>query len=401
MPGVCMPPAQRDAGYRAFGFQWEAGKPTPIGMSLETVIVPRVGVNCALCHVGRVDLASGPWPLLGAPNTSLDLQSYLRFLFRCAASDAFTPDAILAENARLGGRLNPVEKLFYRLAIIPQVKRELAKQQRQLAFMDQQPDWGPGRAAGFQPAKVQVLGRAYDGTLDIVDIPPLWHTRLREGGGLHWDGVNTSIHEVFLNSGIGNGASAHSINRPSLARMEAWVRDLPAAPYPGPVDPALAQLAVATPFSIKTVRTATRLAAQSLARSSRSPAWGLTATVSTPSPSRPADAFLETRAYRWRYTHFRKTDGYVAGPLSGIWARAPYLHNGSVPNLQALLSPPDQRPVTFQSRRAGLRRTSAVGFVRRATGAGSTTRACPATAPPATSGARTCRRPTAAHYWNI
>jgi mono/diheme cytochrome c family protein len=31
--------------------------------------------------------------------------------------------------------------------------------------------------------------------------------------------------------------------------------------------------------------------------------------------------------------------GYVASPLDGIWARAPYLHNGSVPNVRALLVP--------------------------------------------------------------
>jgi mono/diheme cytochrome c family protein len=31
--------------------------------------------------------------------------------------------------------------------------------------------------------------------------------------------------------------------------------------------------------------------------------------------------------------------GYVAGPLDGIWARAPYLHNGSVPALRHLLAP--------------------------------------------------------------
>ena len=31
--------------------------------------------------------------------------------------------------------------------------------------------------------------------------------------------------------------------------------------------------------------------------------------------------------------------GYVAAPLDGIWARAPYLHNGSVPTVRALLVP--------------------------------------------------------------
>jgi hypothetical protein len=38
---------------------------------------------------------------------------------------------------------------------------------------------------------------------------------------------------------------------------------------------------------------------------------------------------------------------YKARPLNGIWATPPYLHNGSVPNLYALLSPVAERPKTF------------------------------------------------------
>ena len=38
---------------------------------------------------------------------------------------------------------------------------------------------------------------------------------------------------------------------------------------------------------------------------------------------------------------------YKARSLNGIWATAPYLHNGSVPNLWALLQPEDQRPKQF------------------------------------------------------
>jgi hypothetical protein len=34
-----------------------------------------------------------------------------------------------------------------------------------------------------------------------------------------------------------------------------------------------------------------------------------------------------------------ETQGYVAPPLDGLWARAPYLHNGSVPTLRHLLVP--------------------------------------------------------------
>jgi hypothetical protein len=42
----------------------------------------------------------------------------------------------------------------------------------------------------------------------------------------------------------------------------------------------------------------------------------------------------------------RRGRGYIAPPLSGLWATAPYLHNGSVPTLADLLSPAS-RPRRF------------------------------------------------------
>ena len=38
---------------------------------------------------------------------------------------------------------------------------------------------------------------------------------------------------------------------------------------------------------------------------------------------------------------------YKARPLNGIWASAPFLHNGSVPNLWELLQKPEKRVATF------------------------------------------------------
>jgi mono/diheme cytochrome c family protein len=43
-------------------------------------------------------------------------------------------------------------------------------------------------------------------------------------------------------------------------------------------------------------------------------------------------------------------DGYNALPLGGIWAQAPYLHNGSVPTIYHLLVP-NERPVIFMKSR--------------------------------------------------
>lgn len=39
---------------------------------------------------------------------------------------------------------------------------------------------------------------------------------------------------------------------------------------------------------------------------------------------------------------------YEARVLQGVWAAAPYLHNGSVPTLADLLEPCDKRPPTFE-----------------------------------------------------
>jgi cytochrome c peroxidase len=49
----------------------------------------------------------------------------------------------------------------------------------------------------------------------------------------------------------------------------------------------------------------------------------------------------------WKFSTFRKSEGYVAVPLDGVWLRAPYLHNGSVPTLADLLEPPERRPARF------------------------------------------------------
>lgn len=44
----------------------------------------------------------------------------------------------------------------------------------------------------------------------------------------------------------------------------------------------------------------------------------------------------------------RRSAGYAATPLTGVWANFPYLHNGSVPTLHHLLGPVEERPVMFE-----------------------------------------------------
>lgn len=53
---------------------------------------------------------------------------------------------------------------------------------------------------------------------------------------------------------------------------------------------------------------------------------------------------------RFIYVHDLQTggtDGYRATPLAGLWATAPYLHDGSVQSLEDLLTPPESRPKSW------------------------------------------------------
>jgi mono/diheme cytochrome c family protein len=48
-----------------------------------------------------------------------------------------------------------------------------------------------------------------------------------------------------------------------------------------------------------------------------------------------------------KYEVVRAKRVYKARPLDGIWSTPPFLHNGSVPNIYELLSPPAERSTTF------------------------------------------------------
>jgi hypothetical protein len=43
------------------------------------------------------------------------------------------------------------------------------------------------------------------------------------------------------------------------------------------------------------------------------------------------------RSWYGQVGHYVPQNGYIAPPLDGVWATAPYLHNGSVPDVATLL----------------------------------------------------------------
>ncbi|MCF6337072.1 MAG: di-heme-cytochrome C peroxidase [Gammaproteobacteria bacterium] len=71
----------------------------------------------------------------------------------------------------------------------------------------------------------------------------------------------------------------------------------------------------------------------------------------------------------YRKNCLRAPFAYKARPLNGIWATAPFLHNGSVPNIYTLLSPVKERPKKFylgsldyDTKKMGYKMIKAKGF---------------------------------------
>ncbi len=65
------------------------------------------------------------------------------------------------------------------------------------------------------------------------------------------------------------------------------------------------------------------------------------------------DRQVESSPLRDLTRHRSPPPGYFAPRLDGIWSRFPYLHNGSAPNITALLTPPVERPAVFSLEDAG------------------------------------------------
>jgi hypothetical protein len=234
----------------------------------------------------------------------------------------------------------------YRLLLIPATRRALKRQQREYAWMQRNADWGPGRIDPFNPVKFRILKQPVDTTIGNADMVPIWNMRSRQGMALHWDGLTSSLRESVLSSAIGDGASRKSIPLAHLSRIEQWLLDVPPPAYPFQIDQSLAaqgravyEQQCASCHAPGGARTGSVIPVDEVGTDRhRLDMW-------TAGAAQAYNAFADR--YPWDFTAFRKTDGYVAVPLDGVWLRAPYLHNGSVASLEELLEPSSTRRVAF------------------------------------------------------
>lgn len=335
--------------------------------------------------------------IYGMPAHSMDLEAYFTFLFRCAEDPRFNESNLLsamdaAANRGAAPKVSGVERALTKIGV-RELRKTLLERRQQLHYLSGLahhpgapvvPRYGPGRIDTFSPYKSIQFGFPFDGTYGIADYPSIWNQRPREGMHLHWDGNNSSVFERNISASIGAGVTPVSIDMPRMLRVARWIgapppensgmdyvfRDqatsgadpfqpfigeMPIPQYPFPVDRVLAARGQKL-FSAYCARCHGDWTSNASARTKDLPLTDPLPVVGqvVPLPEIGTDGArlesyteaLRNNQYRlgssqwWQFSNFRKTNGYANSPLDGVWARAPYLHNGSVPSLFDLFSRP-------------------------------------------------------------
>jgi len=173
-----------------------------------------------------------------------------------------------------------------------------------------------------------------------VSVPPLWNVRKKHAFFYNAAGRGDQVRLMML-------ASATCTDTIEEAEaMDAWLADVRAylvtlepPRYPYPIDPELAE------EGQKLFGRYCRSCHGSYGKEESFPNKLIALEDIGTDPALARDAYENSdRFVRWYNSSFYgKTSriepvlGYMAPPLDGVWATAPYLHNGSVPTLAVLL----------------------------------------------------------------
>jgi mono/diheme cytochrome c family protein len=353
MPLVCsdlLPPGTdpRNQPLTAFGFIYEDDHDLPIGFSTRRVPLVGIelaGITCSVCHTSTVreNASSARELFFGAPNIRLDVELYNEFVFGCISDPTrFNASNLLDAFDELG-----VYGLERFLAFQGRfIDAYISNLRHQVESVVQDGPWGPGRDDAIGLAAAILMGEEFVPTLPApVDFPSAWNLKAREGNALHWDGGSGSAEDRNLLVSVAVGAPRDGVPISSIAAIQSWLDDLPPPAYPYALDQALV--------------TAGKPIFEQLCNdchgSSGTRLWSVIdlAEIGT-DPNRVeivtqegVDMINDLSGWGWSLSTFQKTNGYLSSLLDGVWLRAPYLHNGSVPTLRDLLKPAAERPQTF------------------------------------------------------
>ncbi|MGE3510871.1 MAG: cytochrome c [Vicinamibacterales bacterium] len=361
LPSICRDKLPN--GYATFGFLTEPGHDLPIGVSRRRRLgIDHVGLNCAVCHTGTVreTPASEPRLVLGMPANRLDLQGFVQFVLDCSLDNRLTTEAIKGRLPKEGGP-SLLERGLLEFGLVDRLKSTTLNLRNRIApvLADDVPRWGRGRVDTFNPYKSiqfnwNLAKLPPSERIGASDYPSIWNQKPREGMHLHWDGDNDSVDERNLSASLGAGVTPVTVDHDNLKRVRDWIWTLPAPKYPYPIDAALASRGAPLYQQLCANCHADHRFRDGVISGTRVGQVEPIDVIGTdPYRLNSYTAEFASNQYGlypdspYRFSHFRKTNGYANHPLDGIWLRAPYLHNGSVPTMRDLLDPPSSRPKAF------------------------------------------------------
>lgn len=182
-----------------------------------------------------------------------------------------------------------------------------------------------------------------------VDAPPFWNVKKKRS--LYADGFAPKNHRVLMQFVLLPSTDAETLSRweDDYRAILAWIESVEAPEWPFEIHSELAD-AGRTVFAEHCARCHGTYGSDGEYEQTTIPIDEV--------ETDPVRLQALTREHRswiadgWMSRHGKDpTDvapvGYVAPPLDGIWASAPYFHNGSVPTLWHVLHP-DQRPKVWK-----------------------------------------------------
>jgi Cytochrome c len=361
LPVLCRDYLPSD-GWQSLGFVFEEGMDRPVGTSERYSLgFDRVALNCAACHVGtyRKTPEGRRVVVPGMPANRLDLERFTRFFTDCALDERFNPWQVMQAIDATDVHYSPIQRFLLEYFVVPAVREVLIFARYRFRFLDHEVAAGPGRFDTFGPEKA-LLNWPFDAlppgeSIGIVDFPSLWlqGPRATAHMQLHWDGNNDDVEERNRSAAFGTGAVPTTLDRTSMDFIADWLKSPVNKPpkYPFPIDAVAAErgkvLYEAHCASCHGVDGGDFSGNQV----GRVDPIGHIRTDPCRLDNYTHDLAVEQgnlyAGFPDRFRHFRKTEGYASMPLDGIWLRAPYLHNGSVPTVRDLLEPPGNRPKVF------------------------------------------------------
>jgi mono/diheme cytochrome c family protein len=338
-------------GWSAFGIPWEEGRELPVGFSKKWLLVDRITQNCALCHTSQYRVSAEAKPVIvpGGTNHMFRFDQMLDFIESAANDSRFSADILLpAMQARF--KFNVFDKVIYRFLVIPLARKEFLKQIELASFRKEydRPEWGPGRDAAFNLAKFIVAEIEDDGSLDTTDFATLWNLGARQGHSLNWAGETPDALAVITDSALAFGVVPGAEFSERRTRIYNYLASLQAPDIPDEFAPS--DIDVEKGKAVFDVECASCHALDGSRLGKVVPIAEIATDENSFNAWSQSDADRVNKAIGdlgFKRTDLVKAGGYVSVPLDGLWLRAPYLHNGSVPNLRQLLTRPEDRVRTF------------------------------------------------------